>query len=148
MDRRCKQYHGAGKACDKQHLPENKMANTTHTWALTLCLLKHMGLSPEVVTIPVLVTLEQDDLPTAERLVSTLAQSHIGQLGYNIVEGGGKHDVITPSEAGLLDMYVHVHVDAGWVLKQMKAAQKELQRRVELNAEASRLNDRDLHILA
>lgn len=137
MDTRC-----------KQHLPENKMANTTHTWALTLCLLKHMGLSPEVVTIPVLVTLEQDDLPTAERLVSTLAQSHIGQLGYNIVEGGGKHDVITPSEAGLLDMYVHVHVDAGWVLKQMKAAQKELQHRVELNAEASRLNDRDLHILA
>ncbi|KAK1829467.1 hypothetical protein QBC39DRAFT_133502 [Podospora conica] len=133
----------------KSHLPESRMGNTTLTWALTLSVLKHMGLSPTVVSIPVLVTAEAGDLPVAERLVTVLAQSHIGQIGYNIVEGGGQHDAsgLDDDEDRLIDLLFHVHIEGGWPEKQTKAALNELRYRQELDDEVTRTNKAELAAL-
>ncbi|KAK4193986.1 hypothetical protein QBC40DRAFT_260464 [Triangularia verruculosa] len=72
--------------------------NTTWTWEFALCVMASLGLEPEVVTVPILVTFERVDLKAAEMLVTTLAQSLITQTGFNIVEGGGQADD-SPSHA-------------------------------------------------
>ena len=86
--------NGASKKLIKDrvaaHYPKNGLTATTHTWAITLCLLGHMGRKPIVTTVAVLPTWERNDLPLSERLVTALAQSLVTQDGFN-VDQPGKH---------------------------------------------------------
>jgi hypothetical protein len=123
--------------CTK-HLPESKMGSSTPTWALTLSIIKHMGLTPEVVSIPMVVTAEPQKLPIAERLVTTLARSR--QTGYNITEDGERSDVSVRDGARYFDKLYHLCNVTGWALTQLEAARKELKSRCELYDKFSRLH--------
>lgn len=69
----------------KAHMHASGLTSTTATWGLTLCLLHAMGHHAEVVVVPVMVTVTNEDLPLAEQLVTALAQSLVEQHGFNIV---------------------------------------------------------------
>ncbi|KAK4456623.1 hypothetical protein QBC42DRAFT_301860 [Cladorrhinum samala] len=80
--------------CKQHQIPSSGAGfhSTTWTWELTLCILKHLQMKARVCTVPILLTVEKEELPIAERLVTTLAQSLVTQMGFNIIEGGGQGD--------------------------------------------------------
>ena len=111
----------------KAHLPGSGLSNTTATWALTLCAIRSMGLIPEVVVVPIVVTESNDELLLSERLVTTLVQSFVEQDGFNIIEAGGQGDASHPgvTDACLANFYV----SAPWVNNQLETALTEMARR-------------------
>lgn len=50
----------------KAYLYASGLTGTTATWGLMLCLLQAMGYYAEVVVVPVLVTVTNEELPLAE----------------------------------------------------------------------------------
>lgn len=113
-------------------LPGSGLHSTTATWGLTLCAIEDMGLVPEVVVVPILVTQTNDELPLAERLVTTLAQSFVEQDGFNIIEAGGQGDKSGP--AATQACMTHVYVGAPWVNVQLETALNEMERRSKVAA--------------
>lgn len=104
----------------KSHLPGSGLHSTTAPWGLTLCTIRAMGFSPEVVVVPIIVTQTNDELPLAERLVTTLAQLFVEQDGFNIIEAGGQGDKSGP--AATQACLTHVYVGAPWVYAQLETA--------------------------
>jgi len=80
MEKRCKDHWSAD------------LSRTSSAWALVRCLIEDLGLKVDVVSVPVLATVERWQLPYAERLVTTLAQSFVTQHGFNLIEGGANKD--------------------------------------------------------
>jgi hypothetical protein len=74
------------------HYPQSGLVATTRTWALTLCLLSYMGITPVVTTVAVLPTWETKHLPVSERIVTALAQSLVTQDGFNVDQPGNHTD--------------------------------------------------------
>lgn len=111
----------------KSHLLGSGLHSTTATWGLTLCTIRAMGFFPEVVVVPIIVTQTNDELPLAERLVTTLAQSFVEQDGFDIIEAGGQGDKSGP--AATQACLTHVYVGAPWVNAQLKTALNEMKRR-------------------
>ncbi|TPX11315.1 uncharacterized protein E0L32_001133 [Thyridium curvatum] len=73
----------------REHDPAQGLGNTTYTWALTLCLIKRMGLVPSVTVRPVIRIWEREQLWRSKMLVTMLAQSLVTQQGFNVIQGGG-----------------------------------------------------------
>lgn len=81
------------------------LQNTTSTWGLLCCAVAQIGRTSITVSIPVLATITDEDLPVAEMLVTTLAQSLVTQTGFNIVEGGGQGDGVDVSDIEQVDVF-------------------------------------------
>jgi len=117
------------------HTPESGMSGTTATWGLTLCLIKAMGLTPEVRTFSVLTTVEKAELPAAEKLVTALAESLVTQHGFNMVEGGGSPDNST-SPNGYAKR--HVYGEMSWLSDHAESVVNEARRRIALSDATSK----------
>jgi hypothetical protein len=127
--------NAVGKRC-YSHTPPSGMSGTTATWGLTLCLIKAMGLTPEVRTLTVLTTVEKEELPAAERLVTALAQSLVSQDGFNIVDGGGSSE--NDSAEPVNDAKRHIYGEMSWLSDHTKSVINETRRRIALSDAASK----------
>lgn len=95
------------------------LQSTTPTWGLTLSLLAVMGLEFKVVRVAALAIFNPKDLPRSEMLLTTVAQSLVWQMGFNIIQGGGQYDP-KPKKRGYTEEkdvcskrnFLHTNLDA------------------------------------
>lgn len=123
------------------HVHASGLTNTTATWGLILCLLQAMGHSAEVIIVPVLVTVANEELPLAERLVTALAQSLADQHGFNIMQAGSQGDASPAHFNDVTEEYVLAN--STWVIPQLEQALPEIEGRRKLEADAGRLQEQN-----
>jgi len=111
---------------------------TTATWGLTMCSISCMGLVPRPILVPVVVTVESDELPCAEGLVMTFAQSLVTQQGFNTVEGGGQQDI--SGSAAIRAAKHHVYAETPWYREQASKAVDSISSRIETRAKAEKVS--------
>ncbi|KAM7190450.1 hypothetical protein V8F20_009733 [Naviculisporaceae sp. PSN 640] len=114
----CTQETMAGESA--RHLGESGLENTIPTYGLTLCAIaSYNQLVPEPVAVPILATVQPEELPAGEMLLTTLAQSLVTQTGFNVVEGGGTSDRSDQSKVDASMIYVYETVP--WFRQHMAA---------------------------
>jgi len=124
----------------KDHHPgSGTLSGTTSTWGLMCCSIASKGLVPEAVSIPLLATVNVDELPVAEMLVTTLAQSLVTQTGFNIVEGGGQKDSTNAIE--VLDDREYAHGHVPWLREHCIAASKKAQVKIDLMTDLAKIGE-------
>lgn len=96
-----------------------------------------MGHHAEVVVVPVMVTVTNEDLPLAEQLVTALAQSLVEQHGFNIVQAGSQGNASTGRCNEVTED--HVIINSYWVLPQLEKALDEINRRKKLEDDVEEL---------
>lgn len=121
----------------KAHMHASGLTSTTATWGLTLCLPHAMGHHAEVVVVPVLVTVTNEDLPLAEQLVTALAQSLVEQHGFNIVQAGSQVNASTGRCNEVTED--HVIINSHWVLPQLEKALDEINCRKKMEDDVEEL---------
>lgn len=113
------------------------LTGTTATWGLTMCLLHAMGHYAEVVIVPILVTVTNEELPLAKQLVTALAQSLVEQHGFNIIQAGSQGDAFTGRCNEVTED--HVLINSYWVMPQLEKALDEINRRKKLEDDVEEL---------
>ncbi|KAI8155124.1 hypothetical protein K4K49_012910 [Colletotrichum sp. SAR 10_70] len=95
--------------------------------ALTLSVIKYMGLQPKLTRKVVLRTWEPRQLPEAEKLVIALARSYCHMDGFNVADGGGK----TPKDSyRTLAVGEEEVMRIGYFRKNMRKSLEEMDNRV------------------